>query len=138
MSTFYVASEFQCGQGCFNTGFQLMRLSIPSCPTGQFQCRACQPGASFGVIFDGLPNLLNFTHAQFRLIQKKEVFIEIIFIKENVTFSRERRITPSSSRFLYIVFKRRGDVIVDDKADIFFIHPHAEGIGGHHDSDLIA
>ena len=65
------------------------------------------------------------------------MFIQIIVIIQNKTFRKQARVAPCAPCFLHIVFKRIGDIIMNNQLDVFFVNTHAERRGSNHDFYLV-
>ena len=88
-------------------------------------------------ILERFPNLLNFTDTELRLVEQHKVLVQIIVIEQNVTLCKQARIPSGTPCFLNIVFKRIGNIIVNNQLDVFFINAHTESRGGNNDFHLI-
>ena len=51
------------------------------------------------------------------------MLVQIIVIKQNVTLCKQARIPSGTSCFLNIVFKRIGNIIVNNQLDVFLSTP---------------
>ena len=87
----------------------------------------------FGQILDGFPYLLDLAHAQFGLIQEDEMLVQILVIEQDIALRLEGLIPSGTAGFLDIVFQRVGDIKVDHKAHVLFVHAHTECRGGNDD-----
>ena len=56
--------------------------------------------------------------------------VEVFLVKEDATLRLKRFVSARAARLLHVVFKRRRDVVVHHQSDVFFVHTHAESIGG--------
>ena len=81
--------------------------------------------------FDGFPNLLDFADAQFGLIEKNEVLVQIAIIVKHEAFGLHFGVAPGTTRLLHIVLQRVTDVIVNDQSNIFLVNTHAKSRSGH-------
>ena len=65
------------------------------------------------------------------------MFIQIIVIEKNITISLQRRISTCSACFLNVIFKRIGNVVVNNKLNIALINSHTKSRGRHDNRHLV-
>ena len=136
VATFEVAGLFECGHGSTHAGLDIGNAVVPACLTRYLKCRARDCGALLGEIFDSFPNLLYLVHAELSLIEEDKVLVEVLVAIEDEAAGRHGWVAACATCFLDVVLQRVRNVVMHNEADIFFIHSHTEGRGGHDDAHL--
>ena len=137
VASFDISALFQCCKGCAYTGFDGGYGIVPSCLPGYLQGRTTYVGTLFGEVFNGFPNLLYLTDAQFGLVEEDEMFVEVVVAVEYEAAGVQMRVSSGTSCLLHIVLQRVGDVVMHYQAHIALIYSHAEGRGGYDDAHLV-
>jgi len=132
LSSFNITCIFEGWNGGFNPCFNFTYIVVPTCFSCNFESwlRSLCPELCYELY--RFPDLLYFLYIEFSLIKQNEVFAQIFFIKQYITISSNTFVSACPSCFLYIVFKRIGDFIMNNHSDIFFVNAHSECRSSNH------
>ena len=137
VAPFKVTGLFECRQCGSYPGFDVGARTVPPGLTRDLQCRRIDPHALARELLHGLPYLLDLADTQLRLVQQDEVFVQVVVTIEDVAAGMQMGVTASSSRLLYVVLQRIGDIVMDHQSHVAFVHTHAEGRRGDDDAHLV-
>ena len=136
-SPFQITTLLQCSQSCPHARFNIRNRIIPSSIPGNLQSRTTHPHTLFRHVLYRLPDLLNFTNTQFRLIQQNEMLIQIIITVKDITSRIKMWITSGPTSFLYIIFQRIGNIVMHYQSHILLIDSHTESRRSHDNTYLV-
>ena len=126
LSAFQIAGIFQSRDCRGYPGFDFRNAVIPARFASNLQCRIRYRGTESGKLLDRLPNLLNLFEGEFGLIEKNKVFIQIVFVEQDITLRLDAFVTSGPACFLNVIFQRVGYVVMNDHTNILFIDAHSE------------
>ena len=105
LATFQIAGIFQ-GRDCGGyPSFDFRNAVIPPCFACNLQCRIRYRGTESGKFLNRLPNLLNLFEGEFGLIEQNKVFIQIVFIEQDITLRVDAFVTSGPACFLDVIFQ---------------------------------
>ncbi len=133
-----IAGVLQCLHRCPDARLYVCHRLVPSRLTRDLERCALYDGSVLGQILDRLPNLLNLTDTEFRLVQQHKMLVQIPVLKQHIALCLQILVSARAPCLLHIIFQRVRYIIVYHQLDIGFVHPHAKGGGCHHHLNFIA